>query len=268
MNILILGQNKLFEQNLLYLQKNINKIQDSFNFIVIPSCLSLKNSKSNEILDPITDLLDNISFLEKKKNFTIIKKFYNICIENESLEYIIKDFNIKILISIQYPRIISDKILQSLNYEAFNLHNAKLPNYRGHNSLTHEIINNEEFHTITIHRMAEIVDTGSINLEKNIKYESRDTAYSMYNKCIEKGRSMLLELILQIENKNIIDVPIVGKGKYNSINLNKKIPNNLNEEERFKYFRSFYFPGKTQCYEIINGEKVYLNYPEHLINTK
>ena len=78
---------------------------------------------------------------------------------------------------------------------------------------------------------------------------------------------MLVELILKIKNKNIIDIPIKGgKGKYYSINLEKKIPDNLTEEERFKYFRAFYFPGKTQCYEIINDEKVYLSYPEHLIN--
>ena len=267
-NILILGQNKLFEESLLYLHENIDKIKNSFNFIVIPSSLSLKNIKSNKTSETITSLLDNISLLENKKNFTIIIKFYNICITNECIKDLIKEFDIKILISIQYPRIISEEVLKVMNYQCFNLHNAKLPNYRGHNSLTHEIINNDEFHTITIHRMAKIVDRGAIILEKNIKYENNDTAYSMYNKCIKKAKNMLVELILKIKNKNIIDIPIKGKGKYYSINLEKKIPDNLTEEERFKYFRAFYFPGKTQCYEIINGEKVYLNYSEHLINTK
>ena len=187
-------------------------------------------------------------------------------ITNETISEIIKEFNTDTLMSIQYPKIISDDILKKLNYNCYNLHNAKLPNYRGHNSLTHEIINNEKYHTITIHRMEKIVDTGKIILEKNIKYENNDTAYSMYNKCIKNSKNMLLEFILLIIN--ITETPIVGKGNYYSINLNKKIPDNLGPDEKFKYFRAFYFPGKTQCYEIINNKKVYLNFPDHLLQTK
>ena len=268
MNILILGQGNFFVDNLLSLEKNIDKFPSLFNFIILPSFLSLKSIKANKITKSISTLLNNIMFLEDKKNITIIKKFYNLCITDESISEIIKEFNIDTLISIQYPKIISEDILKKLNYNCYNLHNAKLPNYRGHNSLTHEIINNEEYHTITIHRMAKIVDTGKIILEKNIKYENNDTAYSMYNKCIKKAKNMLVEFLLLIINKNIIETPIVGKGNYYSINLNKKIPDNLMPDERLKYFRAFYFPGKTQCYEIINNEKVYLNFPEHLIKTK
>ena len=42
------------------------------------------------------------------------------------------------------------------------------------------------------------------------------------------------------------------KGKYYSIKLNKEIPNNLNEE-RLNISELLF--SKTQCYEIIDGEK-------------
>ena len=49
-----------------------------------------------------------------------------------------------------------------------NLHNAKLPDYRGHNSISHEILNGETKHTTTIHKIAKEVDRGEILLEKEI----------------------------------------------------------------------------------------------------
>ena len=41
--------------------------------------------------------------------------------------------------------------------QIYNLHNAKLPEYRGHNDL-YEIINKEKYHYSTIHKINSKID--------------------------------------------------------------------------------------------------------------
>ena len=57
--------------------------------------------------------------------------------------------------SIQYPYKISSEIIKIMRGNIFNIHNAKLPDYRGHNCLSGEILNNEKIHFTTFHKITE-----------------------------------------------------------------------------------------------------------------
>ena len=65
MNFLIIGQNNFFEQNLLNLYENIDKLQNSFNFIILPACLSLMNVKTSKIEKPITTCVSQMKLYQK-----------------------------------------------------------------------------------------------------------------------------------------------------------------------------------------------------------
>ena len=51
---------------------------------------------------------------------------------------------------------------------------------------------------------------------------------------------------------------IIDYGKYYSIKLDKKIPDNVKVDDLDKYARAFYFEGKEPAYFISNGKKVYV----------
>ena len=71
---------------------------------------------------------NNIKFISnEKKN------------ENEIIDSI-KEHKINLIISVQHCWIFSDKILKSVNGNAYNLHNAKLPDYKGYNTINHAIL--------------------------------------------------------------------------------------------------------------------------------
>ena len=53
---------------------------------------------------------------------------------------------INTLISVQHKWIMSKKILSKFGCNAFNFHNAKLPEYKGYNSLSHSILNGDSKH--------------------------------------------------------------------------------------------------------------------------
>lgn len=145
-----------------------------------------------------------------------------------------------------------------VDYKCFNLHNAKLPDYRGHNSLTYEILNNEKEHQITIHWMVAEVDRGFTALTKSIQISNFDTAYSVYNKCLEEAPKLFLKFMEMLENNDLPKTPIVGEAHYYSLVLNKEVSDGLSVEDMEKYSRAFFFPECEPAYLLSGEKKLYL----------
>ena len=116
---------------------------------------------------------------------------------------------------------------ESVNSFAFNLHNAKLPDYKGHNTCNHAILNNDRTYTSTFHYLAPEVDMGDIIFEEEIEVEENETAYSLYHKAIESGEKCFANLIRSLlEHKGLSRRPIVGSGIFyprNSIDKLREI---------------------------------------------
>ena len=100
--------------------------------------------------------------------------------------------HITCLISIQYPWILpAHPSVDATAGRAFNLHNAKLPDYRGHHALSHEILNGETEHTVTLHWMQPEVDTGFTCLSATIPIRSDDTAWSLGQRARVEASSII-----------------------------------------------------------------------------
>ena len=235
MNLLFLGQNNIFrnclDQALRYLHNKDSVVPD-FIGIVGDIDLSYKYNKIKHY--PI-------------KNINI-----------EHLKEIIISNKVDVIISIQFPKILPLRILNLVNGNAFNLHNAKLPDYRGHNSLTHEILNGETKHFVSIHKMAVEVDRGHMISKLSIPIQKNETAFSLYHKCLDSIPEFFMSFFMKLLNNTIEYKNIEGKGCYYSIKLNKEIPPNTNIDDLDKYARAFYFKGKEPAYFISNGRKVYI----------
>ena len=123
--ILFLGQKWLGEKCFSLLNKELN---NEFQL-----CGVVSNSsedvwwQSNKIFTFC--ITNNIPFISNNQR------------NNEDILKNIKRFDVNTIISVQHPWILPLKILSEVKFIAFNLHNAKLPEYQGNNSCNHAILN-------------------------------------------------------------------------------------------------------------------------------
>lgn len=183
--------------------------------------------------------------------------------ENElQLINLIKRTKPSYLLSIQYPWILPSKILDLVNGKVLNLHNAKLPNYRGHNTISHEILNQEKLHTTSLHWVAEDVDRGAIVLESHIEISSDDTALSLHKKSISSAVALLKEFFNNLHSTNNLPTGklITGDGVYYSKNIEKikRIPDNSSVSDIYRYSRAFHYPPYEPAFFIHEEKKIYV----------
>jgi methionyl-tRNA formyltransferase len=89
-------------------------------------------------------------------------------------------YNVDTLISVQYPKILSKPVLSQINYQAFNLHLAKLPEYRGWHSASHAILNGDKIFGVTIHKIDQDIDSGEIICERFFEILNECTVGELY----------------------------------------------------------------------------------------
>jgi len=222
----------------------------------------------DEIKKNLCGLISTESIFDLYSKKTLINNelpHYFICdksINELQLEDLIKKTSPYYLLSIQYPWILPSKILDLVNGKVLNLHNAKLPNYRGHNTISHEILNQEKLHTTSLHWVAEDVDRGAIVLESHIEISSDDTALSLHKKSISSAVALLKEFFNNLHSTNNLPTGklITGDGVYYSKNIEKikRIPDNSSVSDIYRYSRAFYYPPYEPAFFIHEGKKIYV----------
>lgn len=253
--VILMAQKPLGEECFDYLVK----IQtDKFKIVTVVSNMT-KNVwwKTNHIYQ--MSLKQGINFINNEtKNEELI------------LENILR-LGINIIISVQHSWILSKKILESVNGNAFNLHNAKLPDYKGNNIFSHVILNNENTHTSTIHKMDNEVDMGDIVLEQSIKIHPEETSESLYLRAniiaIELFKKFMDKLSRQDKFKL---TKITSKGTFypkNSLDKLREIKNISNINDVKTKSRAFFFSSFEPAFFKIENKKYYI-LPENFYKKK
>jgi methionyl-tRNA formyltransferase len=174
----------------------------------------------------------------------------------------IKALNIDAIISIQHNWIMPLFILDSVNGNSFNLHNAKLPDYKGYNSIFHAIANGDKTFTSTIHWMAELVDSGDIIEEGVVEINQNDTALSLYIKSVDAATIAFEKFLEYLRIGSIPRRPMLGAGVFYNRH-DQDIMRNISDIYSFanldKIIRASYFPPYETVYTIINGQQIYIN---------
>lgn len=207
-----------------------------------------------------------------KKNFFNIStdKLFLLGEKKETEHWILNacnQLNLDYILSIQYPWILSTEFIHSFSKPILNLHNAKIPDYRGHNCISHEILEGETSHTSTLHLVTEAVDRGYEIASRKIDIETDDTAYSLWERSLQSC-IRLLETFHQRSNIRIDRnklIPVKGKGKfYSKFNLDqfKVIANDASINEIDTKARAFWFPPYEPAHFIIKKRKFYV-FPNH-----
>jgi methionyl-tRNA formyltransferase len=166
------------------------------------------------------------------------------------------------IISVQHAWILPGEILSLVDNFAFNLHNAKLPAYKGYNACNHAILNGERYYTSTIHWMTEEVDEGFIAFEETFEIEPAETAQSLYEKAGRAGESAFRKLVAHLsEGRQVPRETATGQGTFyprNSLDTLREIKNIEDLREVDRKARAFYFPPFEPAYFIVEGRKFYI----------
>lgn len=170
--------------------------------------------------------------------------------------------NANTLISVQHPHILSEAVLEAVGYRAFNLHNAKLPDYRGSNAVNHAILNGDATYTSTVHWMVRKVDMGSIAYEETIPIREDETAESLYRRSTEAGLRCFEALLEAFQQAiEIPKDPLRGEGRFNSrtsIDGLREIHDADDPVEVDRKSRAFFFPPFEPAFVVRGSKKYYV----------
>jgi methionyl-tRNA formyltransferase len=175
---------------------------------------------------------------------------------------LIKETDANLLLSVQHNWILKREILQSVAGNAFNLHNAKLPDYKGFNSISHAIDNGDKIYISTLHWMDEKVDCGDILIEEYTPILDNDTAESLHKKTIEASVSALDQFFKYLTQERMLPRKKISNGEfgvfYDKNSLKKMLEINITDtaEKINRRIRAVYYPPYNNAYTIINGLKV------------
>lgn len=109
-----------------------------------------------------------------------------------------------IIISVNNPHIISNKILDKSTYGGINIHPGKLPEYSGMNPVSWAIVNGEDYHFVTLHQITELIDGGDILSCKKFKIEDDDNAYTLIAKSCKHSVVMIQEFLERLVSKDYL----------------------------------------------------------------
>lgn len=208
---------------------------------------------------PLTKDFDNENY-DKIQN--IIKK-YNIqcCFDINDLENIQFDIGL----SVNYNKILSEKILNLCKIGFYNVHHSYNLRLRGRNITTHAILNarkeNIFYHGTTLHLMVPKLDAGGIVASASCNIDENDTANTLFKKVDNLAFDLIKEWLPRIATQNIIlyEAPMLNVHYYTNADLpSKEIKKSLSEEETFDFVRAFDFPPFEPAYIMLNNNKVHL----------
>lgn len=141
-----------------------------------------------------------VKILSIKKN---IPFFQPLELNNEKIQNEIFNLNADIMIVVSYGKLIPKKILNMFPKGCINVHTSLLPRWRGATPIQSAILFGDKETGISIIKMNEKIDTGTIINSVKCNISSEDTTETLTFKLIEIGIQALLETLYFI-NKNIV----------------------------------------------------------------
>jgi methionyl-tRNA formyltransferase len=204
--------------------------------------------KSNAIFKACVD--ESIEFIDNSSR------------NDAALVAAIKHHDVDTIISVQHSWIVSEEALNLVSGNAFNLHMAKLPEYKGHHPFIHVLLNGETSHTVTLHRMTPRVDVGDIAYELTFPITPEDTAHSLYYHSLEIGKTLFQQFVLDLTSNITIPARAMdGSHRFysrKSINGLDLITDPYDFIELDKKARAFFFPPFPSAFLELNGKKYHV----------
>lgn len=110
-------------------------------------------------------------------------------------------------ISVSYSRILWPELLDLFPHGVVNLHNGKLPAYRGANVLQWAIINGETETAATLHRMDGGIDTGPVIAAAAVPIHRDDSARALRDRLCAAGDRLLDQWVPRLLAESVPGTP-------------------------------------------------------------
>ena len=101
--------------------------------------------------------------------------------------------------AITWLRLLPDAVLRLPQRAAINFHDGPLPRYAGLNATCWALLQGEEEHAVTWHRIERETDTGDVLLQRRFPIAADDTAFTLNARCFQAGIETFAELMAQLE---------------------------------------------------------------------
>lgn len=168
---------------------------------------------------------------------------------------------ITLLLSVQYNWVLPPEILDAVGRNAFNLHNAKLPDYKGYNSVSHALLNGDAVYESTLHWMDDRVDEGDIAYIGRTPIQADDHAYGLYIRTIGAAVNACVQLLVDIRNgktppRQKMDARAGVFYGRDSVKNIADVSTVTDTEERDCIIRAAFFPPYNTAYTVGNGLKL------------
>ena len=135
--------------------------------------------------------------------FNIKKKIFNL--QNfknteKNISILLKKEKIKFICLAGFMRILSKEFIKKFNGKIINIHPSLLPKYKGLNTHSRAIKNQDKFTGCTVHYVTAKLDSGKIILQKKIKITARDNIASLTKKVLKQEHKLYPAAIMKIFN--------------------------------------------------------------------
>lgn len=173
------------------------------------------------------------------------------------------------IISVQYHHILSSEQIAQAKIQAFNLHMAPLPEYRGCNQFSMAILDKSPIFGTSIHIMDQNIDHGAIVAEdrwdiapdvwvEDLYLTTEERSFNLFQNSIE---NLLTERYDAVPQQTLISHRNSSLHYRNEITSIKKLELDWSEEKIHRHIRATYMPGFPAPYFIIAGQKVEVKIP-------
>ena len=124
--------------------------------------------------------------LKYSKKFKIKKiiNYVNTNLAEKILISKLKKEKIRIICLAGFMKILSKKFIKNFNGIILNIHPSLLPKYKGLNTHSRAINNNDQYSGCTVHYVNSKLDSGKIILQKKVKILKKDNSASLAKKIL------------------------------------------------------------------------------------
>jgi methionyl-tRNA formyltransferase len=123
-----------------------------------------------------------------------------------------------ILLSVAATQKFGPELLSVPTERAINVHSSLLPEYRGVSPSFWALMHDEDTTGVTVHEMAEEIDTGDIVRQRSLPILEDDTLHSLNTRVAERGSQVLIDAIEDIRTGTDVPEPIdSSRGEYYSM---------------------------------------------------
>lgn len=130
----------------------------------------------------------------------------------------VRDAGIDLVVSVSAPQIFKQPLLEAPRHGCINIHNGRLPDYRGMLPNFWQMLNGEAYSTTTIHTMVRKLDAGGVVWEERTPIRPGTTLDALIRETKEKSAEALWRLLSDlVQNRKLTILrEISGKGSYYS----------------------------------------------------